>query len=174
MTLGKFPGLHEPVIPGGTHGLSVCGSGSLFSDSGDMWGLCAGQDGGASRTCHCCPVPLAHLPLPLARPLRGPHQGHPCAWSPLSPQTEVHGWLLGALKLPPLLFPCSQHCSVLCSSESSAATKWCDLTVCPPVKARPCLNLSLWYVQHSAWHLVGIQEICVESRNRAHGLVKEV
>lgn len=90
VTLGKSPGLHEPVIPGGTPGLYSCGSGSLFSDSGDMWGFCAGQAGGASFS---SPVPLGHLLLPLAGPWQGYHLGHLWARSHLSPQREC-GWLL--------------------------------------------------------------------------------
>ena len=96
VTLGKSPSLQEPIISGGTHRLYVCGSGRLFSDSGDRRGLCPAQDGGASRTCRCPLLP--HLPPgpcspapTTAMPCQGHRTGCPFAWSPLSPQRA--SWL---------------------------------------------------------------------------------
>lgn len=149
VTLVETPGLHEPIIPGGTHGLSLCGSRSLFSDSGDMGSLCAGQDGGPSFS---SPVFLVYLFLPLARSCQGHHMG----LEPSDPQRELHDRPHRATPVA----PCSQHCSVVCSSEYSAATERCDFVVCLPTKVRLCLNLSSRCPQVPV--LVGAQEISVE------------
>ena len=86
VTLGKSPGLHEPIIPGGIY---VCGSGSLFSDSEDasvQGRMVEPAEPATALESFGSPVPPALLLLPTALLCQGHHTGFS--------QRELRSWLL--------------------------------------------------------------------------------
>lgn len=134
----------EPIIPGGTHRLPVCGCGSLFSDSEDSRASAQGRMVRASGTCRLLlwlqlpPRCLAHLFLPPAIPCRGRHTGSLWAWSPFPAEGVELASLLSELSTPDA--PCACH-----------RLSYILSTLLPPTSKTQKCQASVWLTLLMPW-----------------------